>query len=573
MDKQDDFFEIEKGFSKFNKYLAAMVAIYYLLLLVFEKYGSMNDILFGFSVVVSLALDWLIGYKYYFNKKIVFRIVRYFILFSTGLAMIHCSGIYITVVSMSVIHIAIVFQHLFLFDIVEDYYKINAVIESLFPIGLIALLYYFFIATSNFEVFISLMFCSIFTLTLVANMKIIGNLINKLYNDMYRNERIAINSKEEYENLKIYQSKLVRANEQLSIQRFQLQKLNESVNSKNKQMDIQYNILRHISSALEIEKLTEYITSSIISNLKVEICGIYVFDTDVEEGEQPKSFYNVNYSSEMRLPDNSIELFREYINKNNIRDMQDEYMIVNDVNDEEYPFIAGMGIVTYLVYLIKISDTQKGFIFVGKNTNNYFSESNIGFYRGIAEQISVAVNNASLYSKMQDMATKDTLTKIFNRRHFNSFYPKIIEECKQNKEMLTVILVDIDKFKTINDRYGHLFGDKVIHYCGSTVGKTAIENNGMPIRYGGEEFVIIFPQKGVDEVYEIVKKMHEQIKAYEFDYEGESVHFNVSIGIASYPETCEDLGELINRADLAMYYSKNTGRGRITVDNPKFRGE
>ena len=74
-------------------------------------------------------------------------------------------------------------------------------------------------------------------------------------------------------------------------------------------------------------------------------------------------------------------------------------------------------------------------------------------------------------------------------------------------------------------------------------------------------------------VYGIVEKMHKEIREHEFTFEGKPVFINVSIGIASYPETCTDLGELLNRADLAMYHSKNTGRGRITIDSPKSRGE
>lgn len=572
MDNNETLFETEKAFSVFNKYIAVLTAVYYVIIALFGKSNSSTEIIIGGAVALTLALDWLAGSKEYFHSKILLRVVRYMILFTSAFAMIYNGGIYITIAAMSMIHISIIFEHLFMYDIAEDYYKISAVLDTLFPITLVTLVYYFFTSDTNFEIIVSVAFIAIIVFCLVGNMKVCGDLLNKLLNNMYRQERIAINSKEEYENLKVYQSKLVRANEQLSIQRFQLQKLNESVNSKNRQMDLQYKILRHISGALEIEKLTEFITSGIITNLNVEICGINIFDIDMGDDE-PRDFCKLSHAEDITLPDNAIQLFKEFTEKIDLMHMQDEYMIIDDVVESEYPFLKGVNISSFLIYIISISDTQKGFLFVGRKRSGYFTESNIGFYKSIGEQISVAVNNAAMYTKMQDMATKDPLTKIFNRRHFNSIYPKFIEKAGLNKEPLTVILFDIDKFKNVNDQYGHLFGDKVIHFCGSIAGKTASENGASAVRYGGEEFVIVFPGKGTEEVYEIVKNMHEQIKENPFDYEGSEVHINVSIGIASYPETCEDLDELLNRADLAMYHSKNTGRGRITIDSAKVRGE
>lgn len=572
MENNETLFETESAFSKYNKYIAALLAVYYLMIVLFGKNNSIFEVVIGVGVSAALLLDWAAGMKKYFHKKFVLRIIRYSVMFMSAFAMLYTSGIYVTIFIMSAVYMATVFEHLFLYDISEDYYKISAVLETIFPMTLVTLIYYFFASCTNFEIIIVVIFIVIFVMILVSNMKVCGELIDNLLNNMYRQERIATNSKEEYENLKVYQSKLVHANEQLSIQRFQLQKLNESVKSQNRQMDLQHKILRRISASLEIGKLTEFVTSSITTNLQVEVCGIFMFDIVIGDDE-PKDFFNLNNIYDIKLPDNTVKLFKEFVSTEEFSQMCDGYMVVNDVNEEIYPFVREMHISSFLIYVVNLSENQKGYLFVGKKTNGYFNDNNIGFYKGIGEQMTVAINNAELYAKMHDMATKDSLTKIFNRRHFNAKYPELIRKAKEENKVLTVILFDIDKFKNINDKYGHLFGDGVISYCGYMAGKTANENNAIAVRYGGEEFVIVFPDKNVEEVYAIVEKMHGEIKEKVLDYEGTDVHVDVSIGIASYPETCADINEILSHADIAMYYSKNTGRGRITIDSGKSRGE
>lgn len=177
----------------------------------------------------------------------------------------------------------------------------------------------------------------------------------------------------------------------------------------------------------------------------------------------------------------------------------------------------------------------------------------------------MAFNNVILYSRMHTMAVKDALTGIYNRQYFNSIYNEFMKQCREHNRTITVVLFDIDKFKNINDTYGHVFGDEVISYCGKTAAQYTNLKENFAVRYGGEEFVMIFPDHNITKVFEICQNMHETIKQKVFDLKGEKIHINVSIGIASYPECCQNPEELVNLADKAMYYSKEHGRGRITV--------
>ncbi|MDE6233139.1 MAG: sensor domain-containing diguanylate cyclase [Lachnospiraceae bacterium] len=565
MDNVLDFFEIQKKFSKNNRYIADVLAVYCVLILIFGKYTNALEFVFDFFIVFLLYLDWFAGKRFYWHVKFVFRILKQAILVFSAVGMIYNSGIYLTIVIMATIYIAVFFQYLFLFDVVEDFYRLTALIETMMPLGIVTFGYYIFYGESNFEIFLVLVFLMLMCVVIMCDLNVSSSVIDKLMNDMYRQERLAINSNKEYEKLKVYQSRLVHANEQLSIQKFQMEKLNDNINNQKRQMELEYRILKHITGALELGKLMDFITSGIIENIEVDLCFILVYDTDKSE-EIQKKFYSMKYSEESMLNDKTLDLFIEYAQSEEVQKNEKKYIVFNDVEEGQFEFLNNSNISSLLLYPINISSENRGILSIGKNSSGYFTENNKDFYKSIVEQIILAVNNASMYTKVQDMAAKDPLTTIYNRRHFNSIYPDFITKASKTNQPLTVILFDIDKFKNINDRFGHLFGDKVISFCGLMAGKTAKRNGGMAVRYGGEEFVVIFPNKNIDTVLRITEDMHEQIKEKEFIHEEEIVHINVSIGISSYPETCLELEELLNRADFAMYQSKNTGRGRITID-------
>ena len=166
---------------------------------------------------------------------------------------------------------------------------------------------------------------------------------------------------------------------------------------------------------------------------------------------------------------------------------------------------------------------------------------------------------------MHTMAVKDALTGIYNRQYFNGIYSELKYGEFDKERILTVVLFDIDKFKKINDTYGHVFGDEVIRYCGHMALKYSKGTNSFAVRYGGEEFVMVFPDKTTKEVLEICQNMHNEIKSKTFSINEVEVHINISLGIASYPENCDTIDNLTNSADMAMYVSKKNGRGRITI--------
>lgn len=361
------------------------------------------------------------------------------------------------------------------------------------------------------------------------------------------------------EELTINQEKIKSANDLLASQKVQLEQAYKEINSVNSEMMIQNEIVKYISSSLDIEKLMVLITESVLEGLGLDVCILVLNKTKDNE---------LNYKVRTKYGINNEEKFASYIKEG----YYNNYIIgtktfIDDSADmEKYclPTNCKKGSVL-MVPLVK-KEEQIGLLIVSHTTEGYFA-SNAGFFEGIVAQFLIAIDNANLYARMQRMATHDGLTGIYNRAHLTSCFNEMLNAAILNKTSLTVVLFDIDKFKKVNDSYGHLFGDMVIKMIASLAKEAAYAAKGIVGRYGGEEFVIVFPEMTITEAYPIVQQLHKNIREKEMYHNGELIYVNTSIGITSYPETCKNPSELLNRADWAMYYSKQNGRGKITIDS------
>lgn len=158
---------------------------------------------------------------------------------------------------------------------------------------------------------------------------------------------------------------------------------------------------------------------------------------------------------------------------------------------------------------------------------------------------------------LEEMAKLDGLTKLLNRSSFD----QRINRCLQNKDSFSLILFDIDHFKKVNDTYGHLVGDEVLKYLAEKM-KKMFSNKGKCFRYGGEEFAIILPHTDENEAYKLAEEFRKLIECT-ISPTGEPI--NISLGITKIQESDENVKQIIDRADEALYTSKRTGRNKTTL--------
>lgn len=523
--------------------------------------------LYPFLGMLALLICECIAIKMTPVRLKVLTVIKYLYVCVTVLLMVAADNVYVFCMGLLCI-VLYAMEYYFTLDFTENFIRKIYLGTICIPIIAGALSVVFLNRTNDwmfsFELFCALV---LFFLLIWFFSEIIARAVNENDKRIFAQTRLIERINESNEELRIHQEKVKSTNELLGVQKIELQTAYEKINNVNEEMKIQNDILKYISSSLEIGKLMTLITDSFITRIGVDACAIVL---------KPGTSNNkkTTYKVQSTLGDAFIEHLSNCIENDCFEEImnQEESIVDNQVEYGKYEFIARASVGSILIIPLIKQEIQIGLLFVGTKKNNYFVD-NIDFFNGIVAQFLIALNNANMYQEMESMAILDGLTGIYNRRHLTKLFNEYMYESINNRTPLSVALLDIDFFKKINDTYGHLFGDLVIRTIASLAKNIADDNDGIVARYGGEEFVVIFPNKGLEEAYPAVEQLHRNVKELGIEHHGKQVKVNVSIGFTSFPKTCKDPRELLNRADWSMYYSKQHGRDQITIDSDEIRKE
>jgi diguanylate cyclase (GGDEF)-like protein len=189
-----------------------------------------------------------------------------------------------------------------------------------------------------------------------------------------------------------------------------------------------------------------------------------------------------------------------------------------------------------------------------------FSGNDLEILQILASQAGIALANAALYEK----ATIDTLTRVYVRRHFMQRLEVLIRNAHHQNEPLSLVMIDLDHFKAVNDTYGHQAGDAVLKALGRLLKRT-VRHDQVVARYGGEEFAVILPGVEREVAARVAERIRASIEEHEFKAgEGLTLRKTASLGVATLSPG-ESREQLIARADEAMYAAKQGGRNRVVV--------
>jgi diguanylate cyclase (GGDEF)-like protein len=182
----------------------------------------------------------------------------------------------------------------------------------------------------------------------------------------------------------------------------------------------------------------------------------------------------------------------------------------------------------------------------------------------LAGQAVVSIENASLHETVELQAVTDALTGLANLRAFTSILDRELERSRRFGSPLGLVMLDIDDFKQVNDRYGHQQGDEVLAQVAGVL-RGLSRDLDAPARYGGEELAVVLPQTDADGAALLAERMREAVEALQVPRVGGggSLGVTASFGVASVPDTAEDGDSLIAAADAALYRAKRTGKNRV----------
>ncbi|GAB4483187.1 MAG: hypothetical protein OHK006_03400 [Thermodesulfovibrionales bacterium] len=197
-------------------------------------------------------------------------------------------------------------------------------------------------------------------------------------------------------------------------------------------------------------------------------------------------------------------------------------------------------------------------LIVARRNNMAFGEERLRLIRPMANHVAVALENAYLYY----IAITDELTALFTQRHFRTSIDREFEEFRRFGKRLSLLMLDLDDFKKVNDTYGHPAGDHILQGVASCV-RNSIRDNDLAFRYGGEEFAVLLPATDSKGAMFVAERIRQNISKTVFEETGRLISVTVSIGVGACPEHAETIKDLILQADTALYEAKRTGKNRV----------
>jgi diguanylate cyclase (GGDEF)-like protein len=203
---------------------------------------------------------------------------------------------------------------------------------------------------------------------------------------------------------------------------------------------------------------------------------------------------------------------------------------------------------------------------MGVGSRNYreFPDWEVRMLESISNQIGMAIENARLYERALELAFTDGLTSLYNRRYLMEQIEREFSRAERNKEPLSLIMVDLDGLKEINDRFGHNEGDQFLREVGRII-KVNTRASDVAARWGGDEFMLLTPETDSSRSAKIAERIRTQVEKYRMNVNGREVGITISAGVVSYPAHASGISELIKNADEAMYNAKKRGKNQSCI--------
>ncbi|MBT9147013.1 MAG: putative diguanylate cyclase YcdT [Syntrophomonadaceae bacterium] len=220
----------------------------------------------------------------------------------------------------------------------------------------------------------------------------------------------------------------------------------------------------------------------------------------------------------------------------------------------------------YSVHLFSpliVKDKLEGVVAVGTDTVGQPEPSMIRTLETLTHQIAAVLESAQLYEKIELLSITDGLTGLFNRRHFGTKLTEDISRARRYDYLLSLIMIDIDHFKKVNDTYGHPQGDIVLKEIAELL-KKDLRAGDVAARYGGEEFVVIYPYTDTELAAVAAERLRTLVEKHPFPGQDSPLKVTISLGVATFPsQEVTDEDSLISQADKQLYKAKYEGRNRV----------
>ena len=339
----------------------------------------------------------------------------------------------------------------------------------------------------------------------------------------------------------------------------------EDLNEELKVSLDKYYEFHHISSVIgsiyDTNGLLKFINETILEIIDAHYSTIFLF-----EPKRGSLVVNVtNISNE----DNLQKLIKN-INNDIIYDIIENGTpyVVNFVESSDYEFVRGRQVKSFVCMPISTTKKKYGVVLAESTEFNKFNSESQKLITLIGHQLSTSIENLELYKRMKELATIDGLTNIYNRLYFRERLSRELKIAHENDYPLSLVIFDVDHFKRVNDTYSHMMGDKVLKSI-ATVIKNSIRRSDVISRYGGEEFVILFPNMDIIRAQEVCDNLRKKIESTKVTGREIVISITASFGVSNYPSNALSEENLVRAADRALYEAKDSGRNCVKISQEK----
>jgi len=219
------------------------------------------------------------------------------------------------------------------------------------------------------------------------------------------------------------------------------------------------------------------------------------------------------------------------------------------------------GIRSYVLLPLITRGRAIGALGLGSARERAYDQATVTRLQPLAESVSLVLENIRLFQKTRELSITDEVTPLYNVRFFHQVLERELKFVDRYGSYLSLVFIDLDNFKPVNDEYGHLRGSRVLREVGFLL-RTAVRDTDYPARYGGDEFVIILPQTDRLAAEILISKLRSLIEEHSFlQEEGINIKLGASCGVATYPTEEHTKEALIRLADTRMYEDKNRRQG------------
>lgn len=327
----------------------------------------------------------------------------------------------------------------------------------------------------------------------------------------------------------------------------------ESINTVDRLSCIN-KINKKLSTTIDLKKLLKYIYSEINKLFEAKNFYIAIYDYDNSTISFLYEIYNGKKIEEFTRPFRNgiteyiIQTKHPFFCNTNV----DDELVKRGIGKFGKPTKSFLGIPLItsnrVIGVLSIQDYRK---------SNAYSKSDLELILTLAPTLASSINNALLYKKLNYMAIHDALTDAYNFRHFYEYINGLIYRTRHNKSYFSLLFLDLDDFKNINDTYGHLTGDNILKEYVDLL-KNIMDNNVKIFRYGGDEFIIII-EHSKEYAIRTAKKILRSIYSHLFSA---NIRLTCSIGVGGYPTDSKNITKLIKITDKYMYIAKNNGKNK-----------